>query len=221
MPQKSIHTRQTQSELAKVEPAPTHLFKVLFGIIFFYGVVVYGGLSLLYKVASFSLFMVILANVDMVAEILAYSIPSIFSQIYDPDTKTILSFFSFNLVCIIAISGVLLNGLIMLSHGTHKIHEVYFAMVVSYLVTFLIPTNLIPEAQNYAEHFVKNTLGFSKTTLEGVDLPKLIGGFITMALFIFSEDLIIENFVMESKYTFNIPVLSGLIDNVKYLLKKH
>lgn len=219
MPQKSIHDRKTQGELSKIEDAPLWLFGVFGGFLFFYGVVVYGGLRALYSFGSFSLFMVFLANVDMVGEILAYSIPSVFSQVYDPDQKTFLSFISFNLVCIIAISGVLLNGLIHFSKGSFKLHEAYFAMAISYLVTFLLPTPLIPDAQNFSEEFVKNTFGVTETTIDGVDLPKLIGGFLTMAAFITVEDQIIENVVLHPSFKVMIPGLSSLMMSIKSLLK--
>lgn len=219
MPQKSIHDRKSQGDLATRETAPLWLFGVFGGFIFFYGVVVYGGLRALYSFGSFSLFMVFLANVDMVGEILAYSIPSVFGQVYDPDQKTLLSFVSFNLVCIIAISGVLLNGLIHFTHGKLKIHEAYLAMAISYLVTFLLPTPLIPDAQNFSESFVNNTLGLTKTTIDGVDLPKLIGGFLTMAAFITVEDQIIENVVLHPSFQANIPGLSSLVTAIKGMLR--
>lgn len=218
MPQKSIHDRKTQGGLATRETAPMWMFGVFGGFIFFYGVVVYGGLRALYSFGSFSLFMVFLANMDMVGEILAYSIPSVFGQVYDPDQKTPLSFVSFNLVCIIAISGVLLNGLIHFTHGKLKIHEAYLAMAISYLVTFLLPTPLIPDAQNFSESFVNNTLGLTKTTIDGIDLPKLIGGFLTMAAFIAVEDQIIENVVLHPQFQANIPGLSNLVKSIKGML---
>lgn len=218
MPQKSIHDRQTQAELSKRTPPPVWMFSVFGGFLFFYLIIVYGGLRAIYSIGSFSLFMVFLANIDMVGEILAYSIPSVFSQVYDPDQKTPLAFLSFNLVCIIAISGVLLNGLIHLSHGNLKLHEAYFSMIISYLVTFLLPTPLIPDAQNFSESFVRNTLGLTETTIDGVDLPKLIGGFITMAAFILVEDRIIDTFVLHPDFTIKIPGINTLIQSVKSLL---
>jgi uncharacterized membrane protein YozB (DUF420 family) len=219
MPQKSIHDRKSQGELAVRETAPMWLFGVFGGFIFFYGIVVYGGLRALYSFGSFSLFMVFLANIDMVGEILAYSIPSVFAQVYDPDQKTLLSFVSFNLVCIIAISGVLLNGLIHFTHGKLKIHEAYLAMAISYLVTFLLPTPLIPDAQNFSESFVNNTLGLTKTTIDGVDLPKLIGGALTMIAFIMVEDQIIDKVVLHPGFRATIPGLSGLVNNIKGMLQ--
>jgi glucan phosphoethanolaminetransferase (alkaline phosphatase superfamily) len=219
MPQKSIHNRQTQGTLSIQEDVPLWLFGVFGGFIFFYGVIVYGGLRALYSFGSFSLFMVVLANIDMIGEILAYSIPSVFGQVYDPDQKTVLSFISFNLVCIIAISGVLLNGLIQFTHRKLKIHEAYFAMAISYLVTFLLPTPLIPDAQNYSETFVNNVMGLTKTTIDGVDLPKLIGGILTMIAFITVEDQIIEHVVLHPGFQSYIPGFTGLVTSIRKMLR--
>jgi len=90
---KSLHSLEEQSKQPR-HHEDNSIFNTIIGIIVFYVGIVLFGLTGIYQIGSFGLFLTVLSNVDLIAETLSFSIPKYFHNIYDLEQSTLTGFIS-------------------------------------------------------------------------------------------------------------------------------
>ena len=108
----------------------------------------------LFHHAPFSIFITYFANVDIVCNILAINYPFMFDKIYDISPTTFLTYVSYNIISLIALSGIFLYGL---ESKNHKMSDsnIFISMIVMTIVTWTLPTDGIPYITKKILNYVK------------------------------------------------------------------
>lgn len=122
------------------------------GFIIMYTLVVFIMPYILFNYASFEVFITYFANVDIVANILAVNFPDYFVKWYSVYNDTLRGYLSFNIISVIALSGIFYFGLA--SKG-RSANEKWLIMVIMSIVTWTLPTLGIPFMNHKVEDFLE------------------------------------------------------------------
>jgi hypothetical protein len=107
----------------------------------------------LFKYTSFAIFITYFANVDIIANILAINFPAHFHHLYDPFIqRTIRQYISFNLLSLIALTGIFLAGIH--TKGLTKTERL-ITMIIMAIITWTLPTQGIPYLNNKVQKYLK------------------------------------------------------------------
>ncbi len=189
--------------------------KQIFGFIFIYIFIIYSICYYLYEYAPFTRFITYLANVDLISNVLATNFPDYFKLTYNVSPDSLIGYLSYNIITLIALSGIFLYGLQLKLVG-YSDNITFRSMIVVSIVTFTLPTMLIPYltkyfkkiSENIALHYIKGEhIKYSEKTKEKVLTDETINRIsivisISIALgFIFTEGFIIENLVQKHNYS--------------------
>tara|TARA_B100001063_G_C16664716_1_gene502981 strand:+ start:406 stop:1047 length:642 start_codon:yes stop_codon:yes gene_type:complete len=183
--------------------------KNIIGFAIVYIIILYVIPHILYKFAKFTSFITYIANVDLLANVLATNIPSYFKYTYDNESKTLLGYLSFNIISLYALSGIFLYGLQLKLVG-HNNNIAFKSMIAVSIITFTLPTLLIPfltryikkQTKHIATYYIKGkhvkvdeTNNEIKLTDEAVDHISIIVSSVIALLFILVEGYFIEHFI--------------------------
>lgn len=156
----------------------------LFGFVIIYGLVLSSIPYYLSSHAPLSLFFTYMANVDIVCNVLAINYPSTFKPLYNPEFKTLSEYVSYNVVSLVALSGIFIYGIY---HSKQKVSDktVLASLITMAVVTYTLPTEGIPYLTRYA-------LAHDKTLKKyELEITSAIS-----AMFLLAEWFIIHTFIM-------------------------
>lgn len=102
-----------------------------------------------------TVFLLYFANVDIVANILAINFPSYFKNVYDIDPQNVSQYISFNIISIVALSGIFIHGIGLKNEGTHNDITILASLVLMSIITWTLPTQLIPYLTNKVKTYFK------------------------------------------------------------------
>jgi hypothetical protein len=128
----------------KVEDGIIHLIKNAVGFIVIYVFVLVVIPRHIYNNFDIAIFLTYFANVDIIANNLAINFPSYFNEIYDIHPKTIFENISYNIISLVALSGIFIYGLNSKNNSNLSDVDILVAMVIMSIVTWTMPTQLIP-----------------------------------------------------------------------------
>lgn len=133
--------KNTENE---VEDGIIHLIKNAIGFIVIYVFVLVVIPRHIYNNFDIAIFLTYFANVDIIANNLAINFPSYFDEIYDIHPKTIFENISYNIISLVALSGIFIYGLNSKNNSNLSDVDILVAMVIMSIVTWTMPTQLIP-----------------------------------------------------------------------------
>lgn len=133
--------KNTENE---VEDGIIHLIKNAVGFIVIYVFVLVVIPRHIYNNFDIAIFLTYFANVDIIANNLAINFPSYFDEIYDIHPKTIFENISYNIISLVALSGIFIYGLNSKNNSNLSDVDILVAMVIMSIVTWTMPTQLIP-----------------------------------------------------------------------------
>ena len=189
--------------------------KVIIGYIIIYGVFLVIIPNILYKYFPFTQFITYVANVDLIANVLATNFPEYFETTYNPESHSLIGYISFNIITLFALSGIFLYGLQLKLIGHSDIVS-FRSMIAVSVITFTLPTLLIPYLTKHftklSNHIAKHYIdGDHKTkhetedemilTDEAVKLIYLIVSCFIALFFIIAEGYFIEHYIQKHNYT--------------------
>jgi len=148
----------------------------------------------LFKYAPFVLFITWFANVDIVSNILTIGFPNYFKNVYNINSKTLLSYISYNIISLVALSGIFMAG-IKSTNQTENDFKTFAKMVIMSIVTWVLPTQGIP-------YLTKKTIQRVRHTELHKTYPKLteiVASSLISVSFIILEAIIIKNFIPQLK----------------------
>jgi len=128
----------------EVEDGIIHLIKNAIGFIVIYVFVLVVIPRHIYNNFNIAIFLTYFANVDIIANNLAINFPSYFDEIYDIHPKTIFENISYNIISLVALSGIFIYGLNSKNNSNLSDVDILVAMVIMSIVTWTMPTQLIP-----------------------------------------------------------------------------
>ena len=120
------------------------LLKTAIGYIIIYFVVIFYIPYFLFYNAHNSLFLTYFSNVDIIANILSINFPSYFSNVYDITPKNVPQYISYNVISLVALSGIFIHGIGLKNEGTHNDISILMSLVLNSIVTWTLPTQFIP-----------------------------------------------------------------------------
>lgn len=126
---------------------------------------------------------------DLIANVLAFGIP-MFNKIFNHESKNIYTYTSTTIISLLALTGVAWIG-ITKAIKLNSVKEGVFTAFIMFLVTFLIPIDLIPLS---AELYDQYRTDIKRETLIWYD-DKVIVGSLVILLLIFIEGIIIQYFI--------------------------
>lgn len=109
---------------------------------------------LLFKYASFELFITYFANVDIVANILSVNFPDFFVKWYSVYNDSLRGYLSFNIISVIALSGIFYFGI---KDVKRTPNERWVIMIIMSIITWTLPTAGIPFMNEKIEEYLINT----------------------------------------------------------------
>lgn len=139
--QQQYEIKNTENE---VENGLIHLIKNAIGFIVIYVFVLVVIPCHLYNNFDIAIFLTYFANVDIIANNLAINFPSYFNEIYDIHPKTIFENISYNIISLVALSGIFIYGLNSKNNTNLSDVDILVAMIIMSIVTWTMPTKLIP-----------------------------------------------------------------------------
>tara|TARA_B100001758_G_scaffold205320_1_gene185551 strand:+ start:7423 stop:8058 length:636 start_codon:yes stop_codon:yes gene_type:complete len=187
----------------------------IIGFIFVYSIIIYLVPHILYKYAPFTRFITYIANVDLIANVLATNYPDYFKLVYNIDPKSIIGYVSFNIISLIALSGIFLYGLQLKLIG-YTNNTTFRSMIMVAIITYTLPTMLIPYLTKYVNKFSKHIalhyiegshltksektkdIELTKVTIKNISI--IVSSVIALA-FIFLEGYVIENLIHKHHYS--------------------
>ena len=107
---------------------------------------------ILFHYAPFELFITYFANVDIVANLLAVNFPDYFIKWYSVYNDTLRGYLSFNIISVVALSGIFYFGLVAKGRSTK---EKWAIMIIMSIVTWTLPTLGIPFMNHKVEEFLE------------------------------------------------------------------
>jgi len=173
------HTKQSEQH---------SMLKQTFAFIVIYFMVMTVIPYLLFHNAPFALFLTYFSNVDIVSNILAINYPSVFDKVYDISPDTFLTYISYNIISLVALSGIFVHGLESKYHEKYDV-DIFVSMVIMSIVTWTLPTAGIPYITKKIMSFVKQHKLTS--TLNDKDLELFISTAVSVG-FIILEGVVIH-----------------------------
>jgi hypothetical protein len=120
------------------------VIKQCFGFCIIYGLVLIVIPYYLFRNSSMAIFLTYFANVDIVANNLVINFPSYFSHIYNIKPVSAFDYISYNIISLFALSGIFIYGIYHKNNTNLSDLDILFAMIVMSIITWTLPTNLIP-----------------------------------------------------------------------------
>ena len=151
----------------------------------------------LFKYAHKTLFLTYFANVDIVANILSINFPDYFKNVYDIDPKTLSEYLTYNVISLIALSGIFIHGINYKNKGKHSDMTILSILILMSIITWTLPTQLIP----YIENKIKDFYNIKDTTKDILITTLVSLGFIILEG-IAIHLLIFENNLLHTKSLF-------------------
>ena len=188
--------------------------KQIFGFIFIYFFAIFCVCYYLYKYSPFIRFITYLANVDLIANVLATNFPDYFKLVYNIDPQSIVGYISYNVITLIALSGIFLYGLQLKLIG-HSNTISFRSMIVVSIITFTLPTLLIPYMTKYfkklsehiALHYIDGEhIKYSEKsqekilTREAIERISVVISIVIAIGFILTEGYVIEHLIHKHKF---------------------
>lgn len=102
-----------------------------------------------------TLFLTYFANVDIVSNILSINFPSYFKNVYDISPQNVYQYISFNIISLVALSGIFIRGIGLKNKGTHNDISILMSLVLMSIITWTLPTQLIPYLTNKVKTYFK------------------------------------------------------------------
>ena len=129
-----------------------HIKKSILGFVILFIFVILVVPYYLRKYAPFAIFVTYFANIDIIANILAINFPAHFHHFYDPINQTTIGqYLSYNLISIIALSGIFFVGL----HDDKVNKEERFAvMIIMSIITWTLPTQGLPYLNTKIDNYL-------------------------------------------------------------------
>lgn len=119
-------------------------FKKIIGFLITYVIVLFYIPYYLYFNASDTVFITYFANVDIVANILSVNFPEYFKAFYDIEPSTVLHYISFNVIGIVALTGIFTHGISLKNKKRYSDISILITLIIMSVVTWTLPTQLIP-----------------------------------------------------------------------------
>ncbi len=183
--------------------------KSIIGFTFIYTIILTLIPYLLYNYSRFTRFITYVANVDLIANVLATNFPDYFNNTYNTKTNSFIGYLSFNFITLYALSGIFLYGLQLKLVG-HSDSVSFKSMIAVSIITFTLPTLLIPYLTHYLNIFSKHialnyikgehktkdeTTQEIKLTNKVIDNISIIISILIASMFILVEGYFIENYI--------------------------
>lgn len=167
---------------------PTNYIKRTIGFIIVYGLIL---TTIPYYLLEYShnvIFLTYFSNVDIICNILAINFPTYFTDVYNISPNNIKQYLSYNIISLIALSGIFIHGLSEKNRGINDL-IIFGSMIIMSIVTWTLPTQLIP----YIVGVVKE-----KLKIKNIDYDILITT-LTSGSFILFEAIIIHLYLIYYK----------------------
>lgn len=129
--------------------------KMIIGYIIIYFFVILYIPYYLFIYAHNSLFLTYFANVDIIANILSINFPSYFKNVYDISPNNVSQYISYNIISLVALSGIFMHGIGLKNKGTHNDISILMSLILMSIITWTLPTQLIPYLTNRAKNYLK------------------------------------------------------------------
>ena len=176
------------------------------GFIILFVIVIFVIPYLLNKYAPFAVFVTYFANIDIIANILSINYPAHFHHFYDPfNQRTIAQYLSFNLISLLALSGIFLAGL---HDPKMKTEERLAVMIIMSIITYALPTQGLPFLNKKIDKYIDSKGG------EMIEKNKEEKVFITVIIslcFILGELLIIQILLNLRKSLIGVKIVRALL----------
>lgn len=137
-----------------------NLIQTIIGYIVIYVIVILYIPYFLFYSANTTIFLTYFANVDIIANILSINFPSYFKNVYNINPSNVLQYISYNIISLVALSGIFIHGLGLKNKGYHSDISILLSLVLMSIITWILPTQLIP----YLENKVKKKYNIKNTT---------------------------------------------------------
>jgi hypothetical protein len=176
------------------------------GFIILFVIVIFVIPYLLMKYAPFAVFVTYFANIDIIANILSINFPGHFHHFYDPfNQRTIAQYLSFNLISLLALSGIFMAGL---HDPKMKTEERFAVMVIMSIITYTLPTQGLPFLNKKVDKYIESKGGemIKKNKEEKVFITIIISLF-----FILGELLIIQFLLNLRKSLIGVKIVRALL----------
>jgi len=185
------------------------------GFFIVYGFVICLIPYIMYHYAPFTFFITYLGNIDLICNVLVTNFPDYFKHTYNTSPESIYGYLSFNIISLISLSGIFLYGLQMKLIG-HSDRVSFRSMILISIITFTLPTLLIPYLTKYTKkaskhvalkyikgkHLTKDeTTNEIKLTDEIINKITIIVSGVIALSFIIIEGVVIDNMI--HKYHFS------------------
>mgnify|MGYP003980988749 CR=1 FL=1 len=166
--------------------------KSFLGLLFIYLIVLCSGIYISFHYFTITRFLLYLSNVDLLSNTLATAFPDVFKLAYNPDPDSLISYLSYNTISMIALTGIFIAGLHMKSVGKSDAIALQ-SMIIVGIVTYTLPTNLIPILTKLLDKFIENYIIHEKLNRSfGHAVLKLVIGLIVAIGFIGLEEFILK-----------------------------
>lgn len=166
--------------------------KSFVGLLFIYLIVICSGIYLSFHYFTETRFLLYISNVDLLANTLATAFPDIFKLAYNPDPDSLITYLSYNTISMVALTGIFIAGLHMKSVGKSDAIALQ-SMIIVGIVTYTLPTNLIPILTKLSDKFIENFIIHNKLNRSfGHAVLKLVIGLIVAIGFIGLEEFILK-----------------------------
>lgn len=185
------------------------IIKEIFSLLILYiGVIIYIP-YLLYKSKYKYIFLIYLANVDIIANILRINFNSYFNNLYNPNYNTILQYISYNLISLIALSGIFIYGINLKNKNKNDV-VILLSMLIMSLITWTLPTQGIPYITNKIIDYIekKNIKNYFN---EYIFIDKVFISSITSITFLIVEYILLHTLIFGNKYLHSI-----YFNNIKF-----
>ena len=184
--------------------------KSFLGILFIYLIIIFSGVYICFHYFSITKFILYISNVDLLSNTLAISFPDIFKLAYNPNPDSIISYLSYNIISLVALSGTFISGLHMKSLG--KSNSIALeSMIVVAIVTYTLPTNLIPILTKISEYIMGHYIidkelhhTFTHALLKFVFALCIAIGFISLEAFILRQHIYTKHLEFNGKRLFKL-----------------
>ena len=193
-----------------------NLSKQIVGIIILYSII-YFIIPFSYENLNYYVFITLFANVDVLSDIFSTSFPDWFDYAYSIDPKNIFSIISTNIISFIAILGIFTEGSrISYNYG---IEVGLSAMIIMFLITYLLPIFIIPYIQEIIVKKLENDKKYKNIMDHKKNIMKFITGIIVFLFFLFIESSLLENIFKEyhKKNSLHNFIIDKLLHFVKHI----
>lgn len=157
---------------------------------------------LLFKYLPFSLFITWFANVDIVANVLSINWPEYFKKVYDINPKTLMEYLSYNVISLVALSGIFIHGL--RQHKENKLKTLVIMIVMS-IITWTLPTQGIPLVNKKIDEYIISHN--EHIDHDSFKREKFLITILVSLCFILAEWIVIHYFIGKINFNYKLPAI--------------